>query len=77
MRQLQAAARKAQRALVRLLGQLVRCESSSYDKPGVDRCAGIIAAEWSRRLGKGSVKVLRQRERGDHVRVENNQLLPG
>jgi len=56
--------------MVRLLGQLVRCESSSYDKPGVDRLARILAAEWSHRVGKASVKLLRQRQWGDVVRVD-------
>jgi glutamate carboxypeptidase len=70
MRDLLASARARQGVMLRLLGRLVRCESSSYDKAGVDRCARILAAEWARRLGKSSVKLLRQRERGDHVRVE-------
>lgn len=70
MRELLAAAQRRQAAMVRLLGQLVRCESSSYDKPGVDRCARTLAAEWARRLGKSRVKLLRQRERGNHLRVE-------
>lgn len=70
MRGLLAAARRQQGALLHLLGRLVRCESSSYDKPGVDRCARMLAAEWTRRLGRSSVRVLRQRERGNHLRVE-------
>jgi glutamate carboxypeptidase len=70
MRGLLAAAHKQQGALLRLLGHLVRCESSSYDKPGVDRCARMLAAEWAERLGRSSVRVLRQRERGNHLRVE-------
>jgi glutamate carboxypeptidase len=70
VRELLAAARARQGAMVRLLGQLVRCESSSYDKQGVNRCARILEAEWARRLGMSWVKLLRQRERGDHLRVE-------
>lgn len=69
MRDLLAAARKRQGAMVRLLGQLARCESSSYDKPGVDRCVRILAAQWTRRLGRANVELLRQRECGDHLRV--------
>ncbi len=69
VRELFAAARNREQALVRLLGQLVRCESSSYDKPGVDRCARMLAAEWARRVGKASVKLLPQRARGDHLRI--------
>jgi glutamate carboxypeptidase len=70
MRELLAAARRRQDAMVRLLGVLVKCESSSYDKPGVDHCARLLAAEWARRVGAARVKLLRQRERGDHVRAE-------
>lgn len=70
MRKLLAAARPREAAMVRLLGELVRCESSSYDKPGIDRLARLLAAEWSRRLGKASVRLLRQREWGDVVRVD-------
>jgi glutamate carboxypeptidase len=69
-RELLAAAQRRQEAMLRLLSGLVRCESSSYDKAGVDRCARILAAEWAKRLGQRRVKLIRQRERGDHVRVE-------
>ncbi len=65
-----AAARRRQGAMVRLLGLLVRCESSSYDKPGLDRCARLLAAEWLRRVGKARVKLLRHAKRGDSVRVD-------
>ena len=53
-----------------LLGQFVRAESPSFDKAAVDRFGRIVAAEWKRRGAK--VTLLRQRERGDHVRAEWN-----
>jgi glutamate carboxypeptidase len=55
-------------AMTRLLGQFVRAESPSFDKAAVDRLGRAVAAEWKRR--GASVRLLRQRERGDHVRVE-------
>src|SRR5580700_8608598 len=55
-------------AMMRLLGQFVRAESSSFDKSAVDGFGKIVAAEWRRRGAK--VTLLRQRERGDHIRVE-------
>jgi glutamate carboxypeptidase len=70
MRHLLAAARRRQQTMLRLLGELVRCESSSYDKPGLDRCARRLAAEWSRRVGRAGVKLLRHAKHGDSVRVE-------
>ena len=53
--------------MVRLLGDLVRIESSTFDKPGVDRVGRRLAAEWRRRGAR--VEILRQRARGDHLRV--------
>jgi glutamate carboxypeptidase len=58
--------------MTRLLGKFVRAESPSLDKAAVDRFGAIIAAEWKRR--GASVKVLRRRDRGDHLRVEWNPL---
>ncbi len=54
--------------MARLLGRFVRAESPSFDKAAVDRFGRMVAAEWKQR-GAG-VRVLRQRERGDHVRAE-------
>ncbi len=54
--------------MVRLLGRFVRCESPSYDKAAVDRFGAIVASEWRRR--GAAVKILEQRKRGDHLRVE-------
>jgi glutamate carboxypeptidase len=59
-----------ERAMTRLLGQLVRAESPSNDKAAVDRVGGIVMAEWRRRGAK--VTLLRHRERGDHIRAEWN-----
>ena len=54
--------------MVRLLGRFVRCESPSGDKAGVDRFGGMVAREWRRRGAK--VKILEQRLRGNHLRIE-------
>ena len=52
----------------RLLGKFVRCESPSQDKGAVDTFGNMVASEWRRRGAK--VSILRQRERGNHVRAE-------
>ena len=52
----------------RLLGRFVRTESPSSDKAAVDHFGKMVAAEWRRRGAK--VSLLRQRERGNHIRVE-------
>jgi glutamate carboxypeptidase len=57
-------------AMTRLLGKFVRAESPSFDKSAVDRFGKIVAAEWRRRGAR--VTLVRQRERGDHVRAEWN-----
>ncbi|HEX4642090.1 MAG TPA: M20 family metallopeptidase [Candidatus Acidoferrales bacterium] len=56
--------------MTRLLGEFVRVESPSTDKAAVDRLGRLVAAQWRRR--GASVKLLKQRERGDHVRAEWN-----
>src|SRR5580700_6791426 len=68
MRDLLREVRKREREMVQLLGQFVRCESPSGDKAAVDRFGAMVAREWRRRGAK--VKILRQRLRGDHLRVE-------
>jgi glutamate carboxypeptidase len=68
MRDLLRAARGREAEMLRLLGRFVRCESPSGDKAAVDRFGAMVAREWSRRGAK--VKILRQRLRGDHLRVE-------
>jgi glutamate carboxypeptidase len=62
--------RPREAAMARLLGQFVRAESPSFDKAAVDRFGRIVAAEWKRRGAR--VTLVRQRERGDHVRAEWN-----
>jgi glutamate carboxypeptidase len=54
--------------MVKVLENFVRCESPSHDKAAVDRFGEIVAREWRRR--GADVRVLRQKERGNHLRVE-------
>jgi glutamate carboxypeptidase len=54
--------------MVRMLGELVRIESSTFDKAGVDRVGRKLATEWRQRGAR--VEFLRQRERGNHLRAE-------
>src|SRR5579863_345002 len=68
MRELLREMRKRRGEMLRLLGDFVRCESPSFVKPAVDKFARLVAAEWRKRGAK--VAILRQRERGDHVRAE-------
>jgi glutamate carboxypeptidase len=58
----------SEKAMVQLLGKFVRCESPSHDKSAVDRFGSMVASEWRRRGAK--VSILRQTERGNHVRAE-------
>ncbi len=62
--------RPQEAAMARLVGKFVRAESPSMDKAAVDRFGKMVAAEWKRR--GATVKLLAQRERGDHVRAEWN-----
>ena len=68
MRDLLRETRKCEREMVRLLGRFVRCESPSCDKAAVDRFGAMGAREWRRR--GAVVKTLRQRLRGNHLRIE-------
>src|ERR1700756_789273 len=68
MRDLLREARARESAMVRLLRRFVRCESPSCDKAAVDRFGAVVAREWRRRGAE--VKILRQRVRGNHLRVE-------
>ena len=54
--------------MVKLLGKFVRCESPSHVKSAVDECGAMVARGFKRRGAE--VKILRQRERGNHVRAE-------
>src|SRR5580658_1463507 len=63
MRALLAGSRRKQTALIDLASRLVRLESPSSDKPGVDACVAL-AADYAKSLG-GRVKIHKQREYGD------------
>ncbi|MGH9703131.1 MAG: hypothetical protein ACRD4K_07130, partial [Candidatus Acidiferrales bacterium] len=67
-RELLASLRREQSGMVELLGRMVRVESPSYDKSAVDEFGRLVAAEWRKRGAR--VTLLRQRERGNHVRAE-------
>jgi len=60
--------RKREKGMTEMLGKFVRCESPSHDKAAVDRFGRMVAQEWKRR--GANVRVLRQREFGDHLSVE-------
>jgi glutamate carboxypeptidase len=62
--------RTRESAMARLLGKFVRVESPSLDKTAVDHFGGIVVAEWRRRGAR--VTLLRQRERGNHIRADWN-----
>jgi len=68
VQRLLAAASERRDAMVKVLENFVRCESPSHDKAAVDRFGEIVAREWRRR--GADVRVLRQKERGNHLRVE-------
>src|ERR1700746_3204324 len=68
MRDLLRETRTRECEMVRLLERFVRCESPSGDKAAVDRFGAMVAREGRRR--GANVKILKQRLRGDHLRVE-------
>ena len=68
MRKILLDLRSREKAMVRLLGKFVRCESPSHHKVAVDRCGRLVAQEWRRRGAK--IKFLKEAKRGDHVRAE-------
>jgi glutamate carboxypeptidase len=68
MRALLADLRGRERQMLALLGRLVRTESPSLDRAAVERLARLLAGEWRRRGARA--ELLRQRERGPHLRVE-------
>ncbi len=70
MRSLHRWLRQRERAMTRLLGRFVTTDSPSFDKAAVDRFGRIVASEWRKR--GATVTLLRQLERGDHLRVEWN-----
>jgi glutamate carboxypeptidase len=68
MRRLLAETRQRQSAMLKMLAELVQCESPSHNKAAVDRCGAIVAREWRRRGAR--VRILKQKTRGNHVRAE-------
>ncbi len=60
--------RKREKEMVATLRRFVECESPSADKAAVDRFGEMVAREWRRR--GATVRILKQRERGNHVRAE-------
>lgn len=54
--------------MVEMLRVFVEYESPSHDKGAVDRFGALIAEKWRER--DANVRVLAQKERGNHVRVE-------
>lgn len=68
MRKLLGDLRGRQAAMLALLGRLVRAESPSDDRRAVERAARLLATEWRRRGARA--ELLRQRDRGPHLRVE-------
>jgi glutamate carboxypeptidase len=60
--------RSREAAMVRLLGEFVRSESFSYEKKAIDAFGTQVASEWRKR--GASVRVLKNRERGDSLRIE-------
>jgi glutamate carboxypeptidase len=54
-------------AMLDLLRELVLMESPSLEKAAADRCCGFLADQWL--LRGGIVHVLKQKHRGDHLRV--------
>jgi glutamate carboxypeptidase len=68
MKRLQRELRGRQGEMVNMLGEFVSCESPSHVKRAVDDCAAMVAREWRQRGAK--VRILQERERGNHVRAE-------
>lgn len=67
-RELLRAVRQREREMIATLRRFVEYESPSADKAAVDRFGEIVADEWRRR--GATVRVVRQRETGNHVRIE-------
>src|ERR1700733_216223 len=66
--------RGRERAILRLLRELVEIESPSHDKAAVDRCGARVAKEWRKR--DADVRVLRNAKRGNIVRAEISPASP-
>ena len=68
MRELVRLLERREKEMVATLWRFVECESPSADKAAVDRFGEMVAKEWRRR--GATVRVIRQRETGNHVRAE-------
>ncbi|HKO03941.1 MAG TPA: M20 family metallopeptidase [Candidatus Acidoferrales bacterium] len=63
--------RSREEVLTRLLGRLVRIESSSYDRNGVNRVVALLAGEWRKRGARvARVRPAGAHDRGDLLRCE-------
>ncbi len=60
--------RPREREMAETLRRLVLAESPSLEKAAADRCGRLLASEWRKRGAK--VMLLRQKDRGGHVRAE-------
>jgi glutamate carboxypeptidase len=60
--------RRQKPAMLSLLEDLITAESPSYNKHAVDHCGEIVKREWKWR--KADVRILDQKERGNHIRAE-------
>ncbi|MGH9573707.1 MAG: M20 family metallopeptidase [Candidatus Acidiferrales bacterium] len=68
MREVVRLLRRREKEMVATLRTFVECESPSADKAAVDRLGEMIARAWRRR--GAVVRVIAQREAGNHVRAE-------
>ncbi len=68
MRELMRLLKRREKEMVATLRRFIECESPSADKAAVDRFGEVVAAEWGKR--GAAVRVIRQRETGNHVRAE-------
>ncbi|HKV49157.1 MAG TPA: M20 family metallopeptidase [Candidatus Acidoferrales bacterium] len=60
--------RRREHEMISTLRAFVECESPSADRAAVNRFGEMVAREWRRR--GAAVRVIRQREAGNHVRAE-------
>lgn len=68
MREVVRFLRGREKQMIATLRRFVECESPSADKAAVDRFGEIVVSEWHKR--GAAVRVIRQRETGNHVRAE-------
>jgi glutamate carboxypeptidase len=68
MREFHSWLRKNEMEIVRMLRRMVEIESPTHDKAAVDRLVQMVGREWRRRGAR--VRILRQKQRGNHVLAE-------